>query len=208
MIESILSLERRLVASPDIWELKMLYKFFTEKSADGQGVNDEFIADSTKNYNHKRHYVAFLERKADEFYIPATLLGLVISDVQHVEPRFWGYDRNVPEIDTGKIKGERWKAILKVWAQLGILIVRSGNSGYTKTVTFTTIIASSTRTLVEWQKECIFTINFSSHPYFKLVYAEIPQYSLIELKANFPRVPVIHPLSLSIIHILTCVLIL
>lgn len=134
MIESIQSLERRLVASPDIWELKMLYKFFTEKSADGQGVNDEFIADSTKNYNHKRHYVAFLERKADEFYIPATLLGLVISDVQHVEPRFWGYDRNVPEIDTGKIKGERWKAILKVWAQLGILIVRSGNSGYTKTV--------------------------------------------------------------------------
>lgn len=134
MINSIRSLERRLMASPDIKELKQLYKFFTEKTADGSWVNDEFIADAPKHFIHKKHYVAFLEKKQDEFYIPATLIKLVIENESHCPPGFWGYDRNTLEIDIGKMNGERWKTILKAWAELGILVTRSGQSGFTKTV--------------------------------------------------------------------------
>ena len=132
MIDAIKSLESRLVASPDTWELQKLYNFFTEKN-NGVYLNDEYIADSGKNYNHKLHYVAFLERKQEEFYIPAEIIGFVMNDDCLQAPRFWGYDKTCPKIDIGKLSGDRWKVILQTWAELGILIKRAGNASFTKT---------------------------------------------------------------------------
>ena len=134
MIEAIHSFERRLEATPENWELKQLYRRFTEKNCNGLGVNDQFIVDLAKNYNHKQHYAAFSKKNPDEFYIPKELIGYFIADGALLEPRFWGYDKNRLKTDMGELDGEHWKAVLKEWAGQGILITRSGQSGTYKTV--------------------------------------------------------------------------
>ena len=135
IIEAIQSLERRLIASPDMYELKQLYKFFTDRDVDGRYINDKYISDSVGHFIHKKNYVAFLEKKKDEFYIPTTLLNIIVSDdIPISEPGFWGYDVDNLDIDIGKPEGERWKTIFSTWAELGILIYRSGTNAYTKSV--------------------------------------------------------------------------
>ncbi len=132
MVDAIHSFERRMTATPDNWELKQLYRRFTEKNSDGQGVNDQFFVDAKKHYNHKKHYVAFCERNPEEFVIPAELMGYFIADGPLNEPAFWGYDRNKLKTDMGKLTGEHWKSVLKEWAGQGILIMRTGDTTYTK----------------------------------------------------------------------------
>lgn len=128
MVEAIYSFERRMEATPENWELKQLYKRFTEKNTDGRGVNDQFIVDAKKHYNHKKHYVAFCERKPDVFVIPKELMGYFIADGPLVEPSFWGYDRNKGKTDMGALEGEHWESVKKEWVAQGIMIMQSDGS--------------------------------------------------------------------------------
>ena len=134
MVDSIRAFERRLTAAPDNWELKLLYNRFKAKNTEGLGTNDSFIVDAVGNYNHKNHYVSFLQRKSGEFVIPAALMGIFISEDVLMEPSFWGYDNNKLYTDVGEIKGEHWEAILQEWGDQGILIKNKKRATYTQTV--------------------------------------------------------------------------
>ena len=128
MVEAIYSFERRMQATPENWELMQLYKRFTEKDEDGRGKNDRYIVDAKRNYNHKEHYVAFCERKPEQFVIPKVLMGHFIEEGELSTPAFWGYDRNKGITDIGNLEGEHWESVKKEWVAQGIMIMQSDGS--------------------------------------------------------------------------------
>ncbi len=149
MISAIHSFERRLVATSENWELKQFYKRFTEKNSNGLGVNDQFIVDAKKHYNHKKHYVAFCERKPDIFVIPTELMGYFISEEPLLEPAFWGYDRNKGKTDIGELKGDHWDSVKKEWVSQGIMVSQKDGSA-TQTVDLNGI--NTTCYIFNWRK--------------------------------------------------------
>lgn len=64
------------------------------------------------------------------------------------------------------------------------------------------------RALVEGQKAGVFARKPGGHPYLGQVYAEIAEDALVELEAHLPRVAVVLPLLLGVLHGLPGVLIL
>lgn len=131
MIDAFKALENRLVSSEDNPELKRLYNFFTEKNEFNEYRYDDMIAFGRNNFRHKKHYACIMENKKDEFYIPKDIIWALIGDSFINPPGFWGYDGK-NKIDIPKPDSVRWKHILENWMSLGILIGRSGESGYSK----------------------------------------------------------------------------
>ena len=134
MVDSICSFERRMEATPENKELELLYRRFKEKNTEGLGINDNYIVDAVGHYNHKKHYVSFLQRNPGEFVIPAPLMPIFISQEPLTPPSFWGYDQNVSAIDVGAVKGEHWDSVLNEWGARGILIRSKGRNSFTQTV--------------------------------------------------------------------------
>lgn len=138
MIDSIRAFETKLNADSEITELKNLYYFFKEKDSNGNYVNNKYMSDSAKNYSFEKQYVAFLQKKPDEFYIPVNLLNIILEHdkdgVNLLPPHMFGFSRSNTSIDIGKTRGERWKKISQQWMDLGILVGRGSQGGLTKTV--------------------------------------------------------------------------
>ena len=74
-------------------------------------------------------------------------------------------------------------------------------------VTLAAVIARAVGALVEGQKDGIFPCKLCGHPDLQLIHAEIAQDALVELEADLPRVAVVHPLALGVVHRLPGVLV-
>lgn len=125
MINSILSFESRIVALPENVELNRLYKFFTTKDEEGNGINDNYIVDRISNYRHSEHYVSFLERDENLFYIPEPLLPVILYSEPEfiITPGRIGYEqvkRRTDYMDAG-YDTSKYKAILTEWHRIGII---------------------------------------------------------------------------------------
>ena len=74
-------------------------------------------------------------------------------------------------------------------------------------VALAAVVARAVGALVERQEEGILPGQFRGHPDLQLIHAEVAQDTLVELKADLPRVTVVHPLALGVVHRLAGVLV-
>lgn len=132
IIDSILSFERRIVALPENKELKILYNFFTQKDSEGRGINDQFIVSKVRDYRHESHYVSFMTTDNNRFYIPCSLLPVILEyeGMQLPAPGLLGFSRDSQNIDisNGGYDKNHLKAVLGEWQKLGIVTAASDRS--------------------------------------------------------------------------------
>ena len=69
------------------------------------------------------------------------------------------------------------------------------------------VVSGSVGALVKGQEIGVLSGELCGHPHLGVIHAEIGQNALVELEAKLPRVTVIHPLPLGIVHRLAGVLI-
>lgn len=69
------------------------------------------------------------------------------------------------------------------------------------------VVSGSVGALVKGQEIGVLPGELCGHPHLGVIHAEIGQNALVELEAKLPRVAVIHPLPLGIIHRLAGVLV-
>ena len=74
-------------------------------------------------------------------------------------------------------------------------------------ITLASILAGAVAALVEGKEEGLVTGELCRHPGFGQIHAEVGQDALVELEADLPRVAVVHPLALGIVHRLAGVLV-
>ena len=69
------------------------------------------------------------------------------------------------------------------------------------------VVSGSVGALVKGQEIGVLSGELCGHPHLGVIHAKIGQNTLIELEAKLPRVAVIHPLPLGVVHCLTGVLV-
>ena len=69
------------------------------------------------------------------------------------------------------------------------------------------VVSGSVGALVKGQEIGVLSGELCGHPHLGVIHAEIGQNALVELEAKLPRVAVIHPLPLGVIHRLSGVLV-
>ena len=69
------------------------------------------------------------------------------------------------------------------------------------------VVSGSVGALVKGQEIGVLSGELCGHPHLGVIHAEVGQNALVELEAKLPRVAVIHPLPLGVIHRLSGVLV-
>ena len=74
-------------------------------------------------------------------------------------------------------------------------------------ITLASIPSRAIAALVEGEKAGVRARKLGGHPDLRVVHTEKAQDALVELEADFPLIPVIHPLPLRVVHVLASILV-
>ena len=69
-------------------------------------------------------------------------------------------------------------------------------------VALAAVLARAVAALVEGEKIGVFAPQGRGHPHLRVVHGEEAQNALVELEADLPRVPIVHPLPHGVVHVL------